>query len=86
MAKLDSAKRNKLSKSTFGLPGERKYPMPDRSHAANAKSRASQQEAKGNLSPSEKSEIDAKANRILGEGKKRPERVKTKTGMHFKKD
>lgn len=34
--------------------------------AANAKARASQQEAKGNLPPSAKKPIDAKADRILG--------------------
>ena len=55
-----------MSNSTFGLPGERKYPMPDKSHAANAKARASQQVAKGNLSSSSKTKIDAKANKILG--------------------
>ena len=66
MAKLFAHARNKLSDSTFGLPGERKYPMPDRSHAANAKARASQQVKKGNLSSSQKAKIDAKANRILG--------------------
>lgn len=65
MAKLSSYSRNKLKKSTFGLPGERKYPINDRSHAANAKSRASQQEAKGNLSPAQKAQIDAKANKLL---------------------
>lgn len=67
MAKLTTAKRSKLSAQTFGLPGQRKYPMPDKSHAANAKARASQQEAKGNISTSEKAEIDAKANKKLGE-------------------
>lgn len=51
---------------TWGLPGEKKYPMPDKSHAANAKARASQQEAKGNLSASQKAKIDAKANKVLG--------------------
>ena len=66
MAKLTSKSRNAMSNSTFGLPGERKYPMPDKSHAANAKARASQQVAKGNLSSSSKSKIDAKANKILG--------------------
>lgn len=66
MAVLKAAKRNKLADSTFGLPGERKYPMPDKSHAANAKSRAAQQVKKGNLSPASKAKIDAKANRILG--------------------
>lgn len=51
------------------MPGSRKYPMPDASHAANAKARASQQVAKGNLSASAEKRIDAKANRILGKKK-----------------
>jgi hypothetical protein len=73
--KLTSKKRNALPSSTFGLPGSRKYPMPDKSHAANAKARATQQVAKGNLSSSAKSQIDAKANRILGKsGKSKPKR------------
>lgn len=71
MAKLTAAKRNKIPKSEFGLPGEKKYPMPDKSHAANAKARASQMEAKGKLSPSAKSKIDAKANKVLGKTKKK---------------
>jgi hypothetical protein len=66
MAKLTTKRRNKLKGSTFGLPKERKYPMPDRSHAANAKARATQQVKKGNLRPAEKKKIDAKANKILG--------------------
>ena len=66
MTKLTTAKRNKLKPSTFGLPGEKKYPMPDKSHAANAKARATQQVAKGDLSESAKQKIDAKANKILG--------------------
>jgi len=66
MAKLTGSRRSGLPKSTFGLPGSRKYPMPDRAHAANAKARASQQVKKGNLSSSAASQINAKANRILG--------------------
>jgi len=69
MAKLRAAARNKLKASTFGLPGQRKYPMPDRSHAANAKARASQMRKRGRLSTSQYSRIVAKANRILGRGK-----------------
>jgi hypothetical protein len=65
---LSSADRRALPGSTFGLPGERKYPMPDRSHAANAKARATQQLRAGNLSAGAKARIDAKANRILGQG------------------
>lgn len=63
---LSTATRKALPKSTFGLPGKRKYPMPDKSHAANAKARATQQVKKGNLSAGSKAKIDAKANRILG--------------------
>ena len=59
------ADRDELKKSQFGLPDERKYPMPDKSHAANAKARASQQVKKGNLTSAEKEKIDAKADRIL---------------------
>jgi hypothetical protein len=66
MAKLKSSTRNRLPASSFGEPKERKYPMPDRSHAANAKARATQQVKKGNLSPAQAARIRAKANRILG--------------------
>jgi hypothetical protein len=68
MAKLTANKRNKLPKSDFGLPGEEKYPMPDKAHAANAKARATQMVNKGKLSSASKSKIDAKANRILDNG------------------
>ena len=47
------------------MPGERKYPMPDKSHAANAKARAQQQYDKGNLSKGTLNKIDAKANKVL---------------------
>lgn len=70
MSKLSTEKRKKLPKSSFGMPGEEKYPMPDRSHAANAKARASQMEKAGKLSESAKEKIDAKANKILKRGKK----------------
>jgi len=73
MAKLKTSARKALPKSSFGLPSQRAYPMPDRAHAANAKARASQQEAKGNLSAGAKRRIDAKANKIL-KGKKPPGR------------
>ncbi len=66
MAALTTKKRKALPKSDFGLPGKKAYPMPDREHAANAKARATQMVNKGKLSPSAKSKIDAKANRILG--------------------
>lgn len=69
MAKLSSQARNKLPAKDFALPGERKYPMENKSHAANAKARAEQMENKGKISSSTKARIDAKANKVLGKSK-----------------
>jgi hypothetical protein len=65
MARLTEKKRDSLKDSTFGLPEEHKYPMPDESHARNAKARASQQVKKGNLTRAEERKIDRKADKIL---------------------
>jgi len=65
MSKLTAAKKNSESSKEFGLPEERKYPMPDASHARNAKARASQMEHQGKLSAGDKKKIDAKADKIL---------------------
>ncbi len=65
MSQLATTRRKQLPKSEFGLPGSKKYPMPDRRHAANAKARASQQVKAGKLSVSAKRRVDAKANRVL---------------------
>jgi hypothetical protein len=70
MAELTTKARKKIPKKEFGLPGEKKYPMPDRAHAANAKARATQMENKGKLSASSKAKIDAKADKILEKKKK----------------
>lgn len=64
MAKLTAAQRKKLPKSQFAGP-DGKYPIPDKAHAANAKARATQQQKKGNLSPSAAAAIKAKANKKL---------------------
>ena len=66
MATLDAAERKSIPSSKFGLPGSRKFPMPDASHAANAKARATQMVKKGKLSPASAAKIRAKANRVLG--------------------
>lgn len=70
MAKLTTKQRKALPKSSFGLPATKQYPVPDRTHAAAAKSRASQQLKAGNLTPSQKKQIDAKANAVLKSKKK----------------
>lgn len=71
MAKLTTKERKAMPKSEFGLPGKKAYPMPDKSHAANAKARASQSVNAGRMSKSTEQKIDAKANRILGKSKKK---------------
>ena len=64
MSKLTTRARKALPASTFAGPN-RSYPIPDKSHAANAKARASQAANAGRISSSAKARIDAKANRVL---------------------
>lgn len=66
MATLTAATRKNIPSSEFGLPGSRKYPMPDASHAADAKARATQMVKKGKLSPASAAKIREKANKVLG--------------------
>jgi len=68
MALLKAAARKRLRSNQFGLPGSRKYPVHDRSHAANAKARASQMFKRGRISASTKAKIFAAANRRLRNG------------------
>lgn len=70
MAKLTTKQRKQLPKSSFGLPATKSYPVNDRTHAANAKARAAQQLKAGNLTPSQKKQIDVKANAVLKSKKK----------------
>jgi hypothetical protein len=69
MAKLTTKARNALPKKDFGEPGKRAFPMPDASHAANAKARATQAVNAGRMSKSTEAKIDAKANKVI-KGKK----------------
>jgi len=66
MPELSTTERNALADKVFGLPQKRTYPMPDASHARNAKARAAEEFNKGNLSSAEKAQIDRKADEILG--------------------
>jgi hypothetical protein len=54
MAKLTSGERSSLPSAVFAIRKGRKYPIPDRSHAANALSRVSQFG-----SPAEKAKVRA---------------------------
>ena len=75
MADLSTEKREDLPAKDFGLPEKARtkdakkdsgnYPMPDKEHARNAKSRAAQQQKAGNLTEKEKERIDRKADKKL---------------------
>lgn len=65
MSKLNTKERNHLKSSQFGIPSERKYPMEDHAHAANAKARAKQQYDKGHISLKMLHHIDDKADNVL---------------------
>ena len=75
MTELNAKKRAELPAKDFGLPEKARtkaakkesgyYPMPDKAHARNAKSRAAQQQHAGRLTKKEREKIDRKADRIL---------------------
>lgn len=67
MAVLKAKTRNKIAPGKFGLPKTKQYPMEDKAHAADAKGRATQQLAKGNLTAAQASEIKHHANAVLGQ-------------------
>jgi hypothetical protein len=62
--KLTTKTRNALPSSAFAGPG-RTYPITNRSHAANAKARASAAFDAGKMSASTHARIFAKANAML---------------------
>lgn len=65
MAKLTTATRKKIPSKKFAEPKERKFPIEDKAHAANAKARATQGVKKGTLSAAEAAKIKTKANKVL---------------------
>ena len=68
MAELNTKARNKLPKSKFAEPEQRKYPIEDKAHARNAKTRASQAQNAGRMSKAEEERIDKKADAVLKKG------------------
>ena len=69
MSKLTSRERDKLPKDEFAGPG-RTYPIPDKAHAVDAKARAAQAAKAGRMSKAEEAKIDAKADKVIGKGKR----------------
>jgi len=64
MTALTAKRRKSLPNTVFAGPN-RSYPVPDKSHAANAKARASEAYNKGRMSKRQKEKIDARANTVL---------------------
>jgi hypothetical protein len=62
--KLTTKARKAMPKTEFAGPN-RSFPVPDASHAANAKARASQAVNEGRMSKGQEAKIDAKANKVL---------------------
>ena len=75
VADLDADDREKIPTKDFGFPEKARtkdakkqsgnYPMPDKAHARNAKSRAAQAQRAGNLTKKDQERIDRKADKIL---------------------
>jgi hypothetical protein len=65
MTKLTAKARKALPDSDFAIPSERKFPLNDASHAANAKARATQGIIAGQLTPAQGAKIKAAANKKL---------------------
>ena len=65
MAELKAETRDRLPDSKFAEPKKRAYPIEDRSHARNAKARASQAVKAGRMEKSEEARIDRKADAVL---------------------
>ena len=68
MSKLTTTDRLGLREAVFGMPDERKYPMPDVGHARAAKLRARQQYQHGALSEAEYNRIMSMADIVLSGG------------------
>jgi len=54
MAELSTARRKNLPAADFAIPDERRYPIPDRRHAANALARVA-----ANGTPAEQAQVKA---------------------------
>lgn len=76
MAKLTTEDRKELPAKSFAGPG-RSYPIEDKSHAANAKSRSAQMMKRGLISEKEHAKIVGKADAVLGKPKSAPKPMKS---------
>lgn len=69
MARLTAADRRRIPPSEYGLPKQKAYPIEDRGHAIDAKARATEEERRGDITPSQRDEIDHRADAMLARAK-----------------
>lgn len=65
MAKLTHEQRKRLPEKEFALPEKRAFPIENKSHARNAKARASMSYNEGHITKAEEERVDRAANRKL---------------------
>lgn len=66
---LSDKARDRLPDKAFGIPSQRKYPMPDPRHAANAKGRAKVALETGEINRKQYAAIVRKADRVIAQCK-----------------
>lgn len=67
MAKLSTTQRNKLTSSSFALPGKRSFPIPDKIHAEKALQLVGRSVRAGNTTPAQAATVRRKASAKLHE-------------------
>ncbi len=65
MAELSARARDRLPAKDFAEPDKRAYPIEDKPHARNAKSRASQAVKAGRMSKAEAARISKMADKVI---------------------
>lgn len=65
MPRVTTKARDALPASAFGLPEIRAYPMPDLARAKAAKARAAEEFNLDNLTTSDRTRVDQKADHII---------------------
>ena len=70
MAVLDTKARKALPKSAFGLPGARKFPMPNKGHAMIAAKDAKMDADSGHITKAQEKKVDKMAEKILAKDDK----------------
>lgn len=66
MTRLTTGERNLLPACDFAEPGKRAWPIEDKAHARNAKSRAVQAVKAGRMPQAEADWIAARADEVIG--------------------